>query len=177
MATRPHATTEEQVAALGKIRRKPVQIDLLTGDLVTKPPKRGSGSHIALKPTGFERPAIPGMASWAGGGPEGKRCEHCIHLGAVTIQRPNSDIERSSAACLRYCQRTGHLPSVRRDITLERACNQFSEGESPKAWLIDWAGRTHSPDWRDRSGVPRFHHLNEHENPDNPGHILPRRRA
>lgn len=170
MANRPHATTEEQTAALGGVRLKPMQRDMFTGELVDKPPKRGNGRHIALKPVGMERPAIPGMASWAGGGPEGKRCKDCAYLGAVTIRRPDNTIERSSAACLKAMQRTGRLPMLRTDIAMAASCDLFGEETGVKAWFINWDGATSRADWVDYRGVGRFHALNEFEDPANPGH-------
>lgn len=79
------ATSEEQKAALGKVRRKPRQYDLLTGNLVLKPPKVGRGDHIALKSYPGEKPRVPGMAHFAGTGPEGKRCQHCVFLKDIPV--------------------------------------------------------------------------------------------
>ena len=101
MANAPHATSEDQRAALGGIKRKPVQIDLLSGELVLKKPKSGNGSHILLKREGEEKAAVSGMASWAGSDPEGKYCEDCAFYGSVAVQRPNSLVDRALAACLR----------------------------------------------------------------------------
>lgn len=173
MATKQHATSEEQKAALGNIRRKPVQIDLLTGELIARKRKSGNGSHIKLKSLGIERPAVPGMASWAGGGPEGKRCKDCAHLGAVTVHRPNSEIERASVACLRFVQRVGRLPAVRSDIANSLSCDQFAEPAGVKAWLVNWDGRTWGADWIDRGGVGRFRDLGEYQDPLRPGHFAP----
>lgn len=138
MATRPHSTTEDQMAALGNVKRKAMQIDLLSGEISDRAPKRGNGSHVKLKPLGIERPAVPGMASWAGSGPEGKRCQDCAYLGAVSIAHPGGETESSSSACLQYAKRTGHLPTVRYDITLCAACDQFDESQphKPKSWHI-----------------------------------------
>lgn len=88
MATRPHATSEEQVAALGKIRRKPIQYDLLTGNLAPKKVRiaRGEG-HIRLKSEPGEKTAIAGMAYFAGTGPQDKRCYQCAHLGDISVWR------------------------------------------------------------------------------------------
>lgn len=80
MANAPHATTEEQRSQLGRIKRKPMQIDMFTGNLVRTKPKTGKpdGSHVVLKDD--DAPiAIPGMAHFAGAGPEGKRCYQCDH--------------------------------------------------------------------------------------------------
>lgn len=173
MATKQHATTEEQTAALGNVRRKPMQIDLLTGDLVARKPKAGNGSHIQLKSLGIERPAVPGMASWAGGGPDGKRCKDCAHLGAVTVRRPSTEIERASVVCLRFVQRVGRLPAVRSDIANCLACDQFTEPSGVRAYFVNLDGETQSVDWVDHRGVGRFLALGEKGDPAQPGHIAP----
>lgn len=86
MATRPHATSEEQVAALGNIRRIPRQMDLLTGNLAPKKVRTPRGDdHIHLKPIEGEKPVIPGMAHFAGTGPEGKRCSQCTHCRDISV--------------------------------------------------------------------------------------------
>src|SRR5262245_51649579 len=87
MALRPHATTEEQVAALGNVRRKPAQIDLLTGELVTKKPKAGSGHHIRLHSVAGEPSISPGMAQFAGTGPERTYCMDCAHCSDLEVYR------------------------------------------------------------------------------------------
>jgi hypothetical protein len=173
MATKQHATTEEQASALGNIRRKPMQIDLLTGELVTGKPKSGNGSHIQLKRLGIERPAVPGMASWAGGGPEGKRCRDCAHLGAITVRRPSTDIERAAVACLRFVQRRGRLPAVRSNIANCLACDQFAEPSGVRAYFVNLDGVTQAADWLDHRGVGRFLALGEREDPERPGHLAP----
>lgn len=66
------------VAVTGLVRKKPMQRDLFTGNLV-RPPKAGRGDHILLKRDDAEPVAIPGMAHFAATGPEGKRCRDCAH--------------------------------------------------------------------------------------------------
>lgn len=85
MATKPHASSEDQIAQLGRVRRKPVQIDLLTGNLAPKKIRVGRGDHIRLKPIPGEKSAIPGMAYFAGTGPTGKRCQHCRFLADIPV--------------------------------------------------------------------------------------------
>lgn len=124
-------TSDEQQAALGNVRRIPQQIDLLTGDVVLKPPKRGNGSHVVLKPCGIEKPVVPGMASYAGEGPAGKRCEDCRWFGTVAIHRPSGDIDEKTDACVRAAQLFGRLPMVRTDIKHCSACKLFVQLTEP----------------------------------------------
>lgn len=60
------------------ITKRPMQRDMFTGNLVKGKPKIGRGNHILLKPLEGEQYAIPGMAHFAGTGPEGKRCSQCL---------------------------------------------------------------------------------------------------
>lgn len=69
------------MAVTGHVIRKPMQRDMFTGNLVRNAPKAGRGDHILLKRPVDEPVAIPGMAHFAGTGPEGKRCSQCAHLG------------------------------------------------------------------------------------------------
>ena len=155
------------VAVTGHVVRKPMQRDMFTGELVDKKPKAGNGSHIRLKPTGLERPAVPGMASWAGGGPEGKRCGECQHFGSVAILRPDTATQESkSTACLLAARRQGRLVQGRYDISLSAACYQFAEHLSgERAWAIGPDGRVHGPDWHAK-GLPRFFVLGHVPPPD-----------
>lgn len=82
MASTP-LSSDEQRAQLGRIRRKPMQRDMFTGNLVSKPPKAGRGDHIVLKRESTEPTVVPGMAHFPGTGPEGKRCQHCAHFGDI----------------------------------------------------------------------------------------------
>lgn len=99
MAIRPHATTDEQVSQLGRIRRHAMQIDMFTGNLVKTKPKAGKsdGSHILLKDDD-KPPAVPGMAHFAGTGPEGKRCFQCRHCGDLPAYGKRGYMTRELAA-------------------------------------------------------------------------------
>jgi hypothetical protein len=130
MTAKIPATSEEQIAQLGKIRRIPTQIDLLTGDLVVNPPKRGDGSHIKLKPAGFEKPIVPGMASYAGEGPEGKHCNDCAFFGEVAVLRPDAKetVEMNREGCVKFASRSGHAsPGYKTNIRYCSACSLFEE--------------------------------------------------
>lgn len=83
-------SSADQRAALGGIRRKPVQIDLLTGNPAPKRVRMARGeNHIRLKSFEGEKSAIAGMAYFAGTGPAGKRCYQCRHLGDLPVWRRN----------------------------------------------------------------------------------------
>jgi hypothetical protein len=143
-------SSDEQKAALGNIQRKPQFVDMFTGEASTKLPRRGNGSHVQLKPTGIEKPVIPGMASFAGEGPAGKRCENCQWFGRVKVVRPDMDtIEVSVDACLRAAQLTGRVHAARVQIRFESACRHFSEGDGPREWRIGPDGKTHTIVGRD----------------------------
>ena len=143
-----HATSDEQVAALGKVKFKPMQRDLLTGELVLKPPRRGNGRHIKLKTVEGERPRTLGMASWEGSGPEGKYCRDCANYGSVTIKRPDGKtIDKLEGACLQYARRTGRLPVGQKNISLCRSCDLFQQADyRAQAWLIGPDGTIDLPD-------------------------------
>lgn len=132
------ATSEEQRAMLGNVRRIPRDVDMFTGEVVTKPPKRGNGSHIQLKSTGLEKTVVPGMASYAGEGPHGKRCEQCRWFGRVKVVRPDRDtIETCVDACLRAAQLTGRIPMARQQIKHCQACRFFAENDGGRhEWCI-----------------------------------------
>lgn len=76
------------VAITGLVRKKPMQRDLFTGNLV-RPPKAGRGDHILLKQGDHEPVAIPGMAHFLGSGPEGKRCHQCTHCQDLPLWGKN----------------------------------------------------------------------------------------
>lgn len=145
MASRPHATSEEQIAELGKIRRIPRDVDMFTGEVVTKPPKRGNGRHIVLKPTGIEKPVVPGMASYAGEGPHGKYCRDCDSFGEVAVVRPDGaeTIEMNRRGCVKWASRMGHAqPMGARSIDACAACKHFTEAVKPvRRFVIDQAGK------------------------------------
>lgn len=69
------------VSVTGHVVRKPMQRDMFTGNLVKSKPRSGNGNHILLKGDDQDPPVIPGMAHFAGSGPDGKRCSECRHLG------------------------------------------------------------------------------------------------
>lgn len=156
MAKRPHAATEEQAAALGNVKYKPMQRDMFTGELMERPPKRGNGSHIALKPIGIEKPTVPGMADYAGEGPTGKYCRDCRHFGEVAVQRPNGltqeigTVEMSRGGCSIWASRMGHAsPIGGKGVELCGACKLFEdrEGKLPSCFVIGPSGvltRLHS---------------------------------
>lgn len=73
------------VAVTGLVRRKPMQRDLFAGNLVRSAPKAGKGDHVLLKRPDDEPVAVPGMAHFAGTGPEGKRCSQCLHCQDVSV--------------------------------------------------------------------------------------------
>jgi len=52
-------------AVIGK-GKNTQQRDLFTGEWNVERPKRGSGSHVRLKPIDGEKAVVPGMASYAG---------------------------------------------------------------------------------------------------------------
>lgn len=80
MADKPAPlSSEQQKAALGNVRRKPLQKDMFTGNYVRAKPKAGHGDHIVLKADETEPVKVPGMAYFAGTGPAGKRCFECDH--------------------------------------------------------------------------------------------------
>lgn len=127
MATHPHGTTEEQTAALGNVRRKPMQGDLLTGEFAVKAPKNGRGSHVRLH-RNFTEPVIaPGMAHFPGTGPEGKHCRDCEHFGDLPVKgRKWTGIEKD--ACAKARDITGAVQ--RGGIGTNRACRYFVEREA-----------------------------------------------
>lgn len=140
-------TSEEQQAALGNVQHKPMQIDLLTGELETKKPKRGNGSHIQLKPIGIEKPVEPGMANYAGEGPPGKYCQDCRNFGEIALLRPDGDetVERRQGGCVLYASRMGHAgPLTSKTIALNGACREFVDGATKvHRFIIDNQGVVH----------------------------------
>lgn len=81
----------------GQIRKKPMQRDMFTGNLVKTKPKSGRGDHIILKDDGVGLAKVPGMAYFAGTGPAGKRCQHCKHLGDLPCFGRKRAITRGTA--------------------------------------------------------------------------------
>ena len=80
-----HSSSAEQKADLGKVRHKPRQGDLLTGEFSVKPPKRGKGDHVVLKDGAGRKPI--GMAYFPGTGPERTYCRECIHCQDLPVWR------------------------------------------------------------------------------------------
>ncbi len=133
--------------AEGKADRKYLQGDLLSGDWMAKPPKRGNGSHLRLKALEGEKPAVPGMASYAGEGPPGRYCRDCDHFGEVAVQTGAGAVEMNRAGgCVLYARRMGHAaPIGRSSISLCSACKHFTEtsGGSPRRFVVDHCGVVH----------------------------------
>jgi hypothetical protein len=126
---------------------KNLQGDLLSGEWTAKPPRRGDGSHVRLKPLDGEKAVVPGMASYAGEGPPGRHCRDCDHFGEVIVQTGADAVEMNRASgCVLYSKRMGHAaPTGRRTISLCRACKHFSEadGASPRRFVVDHTGLIH----------------------------------
>lgn len=122
MATRPHATTEEQTAALGNVQRKPMQGDLLTGEFSTKKLKAGRGSHVALHRSPDQPVKAPGMAYFPGTGPEGKYCRDCEHCGDLSAKRGKWSVTIADA-CAKAKEITGRVDHG--GISTNRACKYF----------------------------------------------------
>ena len=111
-----------------------------------QPPKRGNGSHVRLKPFDGEKPAVPGMASYAGEGPAGTYCRDCVHFGVVAVQTGVDDVEINRTGCAIYAQRMGHAaPTTRRDIRLFPACKHFVAGDEFEAALHHRPGGCRPP--------------------------------
>lgn len=134
------------------------QGDLFTGEWRAKLPKRGNGSHVRLTKLDGEKPAMPGMASFAGEGPAGARCRDCNHFGTVAVQAAIDAVEINRTGCAIYAQRMGRAaPTARRDIGLCSACKLFAAADEVKRhFIIDRAGGVHRveklppdlPKWR-----------------------------
>jgi len=73
------------MAVTGYVLKRPMQRDLFTGNLVRTKPKAERGDHVLLKRPDDEPVAIPGMAHFAGTGPEGKRCSHCSLCRDISV--------------------------------------------------------------------------------------------
>lgn len=81
----------------GLIRKKPMQRDMFTGNLVKTKPKSGRGDHIVLKDDGLGLVKVPGMAHFSGSGPKGKRCSDCQHLGDLPCFGRKRQLTREGA--------------------------------------------------------------------------------
>src|SRR5262245_29053049 len=77
------------------------QGDLLSGEWLSKAPRRGGGRHIQLNPLGDDRgTAVPGMADFSGGGPAGTYCRDCHHFAdEIAVQTGINAIERAREVC------------------------------------------------------------------------------
>ncbi len=84
------------------ITRKPMQRDLFSGALVTKRPKSGRGNHVLLKHNEGDKYPVPGMAHFAGTGPEGRRCQHCRFLEDIPVWQRRGDLPYSTPAKAGY---------------------------------------------------------------------------
>lgn len=138
MASRPHSTSEEQTAALGNVKRKAMQIDLLSGELVKGRPKAGNGRHIRLHREIGEPVANPGMAHFAGTGPAGKYCKDCEHCSDIDVFRggrmrkpsdkPGEDVilplRQERDACVKAAEMLDDMVQ-RGGIGANRACKYF----------------------------------------------------
>lgn len=73
--------------------------------------------------------ALPGMAFFAGTGPYGKTCGHCVHRGYYKENRAG-DLKRTSA-CEKFRKLAGgeHGPPVKKRYP---ACKYFQEIEKKK---------------------------------------------
>lgn len=122
MASKQHATTEEQTAALGQIYRKPQQGDLLTGEYSIKRPRAGNGRHIQLHRAVSEPAKAPGMAYFPGTGPAGKYCKDCAHFGSFNARRGKRTVTVKDA-CEKAHEITGSVE--RGGIGANRSCKYF----------------------------------------------------
>jgi hypothetical protein len=128
-----------------------LQGDLLSGEWLNQPPRRGAGQHIRLKPLGDDqRVAVPGMADFSGGGPAGTYCRDCNHFAdEIAVQTSIDAIERTRSGCVVWARRMGHAaPSPRRDIRLCHSCKHFEQpaDASPRCFVVDMAGMSHRLD-------------------------------
>lgn len=121
-------SSEEQKAALGGVYRKPVQIDLLSGEATVKKPKAGNGAHIVLKQTGKEPSVAVGMAHFPGTGPKKKYCRDCEHCRDLWTRGKRSRLV--TEACAKFEDIMGVVG--RGGIGANRSCKYFvakSEGQ------------------------------------------------
>jgi hypothetical protein len=122
-----------------------LQGDLLSGEWLSQPPRRGAGQHIRLKPLGDDQQvAVPGMADFSGKGPAGTYCRDCNHFAdEIAVQTGINTIEKTRSGCVIWAQRMAHAaPSQRRDIRLCPSCKHFEKATdaSPRCFIIDGGG-------------------------------------
>jgi hypothetical protein len=86
-----------------KIKKHAIQRDLFTGELITKKIKRGRGRHIKLK-QGEDRvmTVVPGMAHFAGTGPERTYCFGCKFWGDLPVYKGGKYVANTTAAPRRF---------------------------------------------------------------------------
>lgn len=135
--------SEDQVASLGSIKKKPMQRDLFTGELVTNKIKRGRGNHIKLTSFPGERPYVPGMASWANTGPVGRYCRDCKYFGNVGLKSSTSTmIEDGFEVCALFVKRMGKHLFPWRDISVCGSCDKFEAPTKggPRFWMVEANG-------------------------------------
>lgn len=142
---------EGAISNNGTINNSPkaLQGDLLSGQWLSEPPKRGNGRHIRLKQDVDQRVVVPGMADFSGAGPAGTYCRDCVHLGdEIAVQTGIDAIEKTRAGCAIWSRRMARAaPSPRRDIRLCRSCKHFAAADaSPRCFIIDSAGVSHQLD-------------------------------
>jgi hypothetical protein len=128
-----------------------LQGDLLSGEWLSQPPRRGAGEHIRLTPLGDDqRVAVPGMADFCGEGPAGTYCRDCNHFSdEIAVLTCIDTIERARSGCVIWARRMGHAaPSARRDIRLCRSCKHFEKAAdaTPRCFIIDSAGTSYRLD-------------------------------
>lgn len=132
-------THEDQIRSLGNVKKKPMQRDLFTGELVTGRIKRGRGDHIKLTSFEGDKACVPGMASWANTGPQGLYCRDCAYWGDVGIKSSSSkEVDLATGVCALFSRRMGAHVSPWRDISVCGSCDQFkrSNGSNKRNWLI-----------------------------------------
>ena len=124
-----------------------LQGDLLSRQWLSKPPKRGGGKHVRLMPlNNIPQVAVPGMASFADGGPPGTLCRDCSHFAdELAVQTGADSIEKARGGCVLWARRMAHAaPSARLDIRLCRSCKHFEAADAaPPFVVIDVRGEVH----------------------------------
>lgn len=103
------------------ITRKPMQRDLFSGALVAKPPKAGRGQHVLLKHNEGDKYPVPGMAHFAGTGPEGSRCQQCHHLDNIKVWQRRGDVPHDTP------QRAGYAAGKPHRRVETNACRKACE--------------------------------------------------
>jgi hypothetical protein len=87
-----------------------LQGDLLSGEWLSRAPRRGSGRHIRLKSPDGERVAILGMADFCGGGPAGTYCRDCNHFAdEIAVQTGINTIEKTRSGCMIWVRKMASL--------------------------------------------------------------------